>query len=45
MKLLKDLFMTDYGLLSTLVIAFILVMAGWFIRFFVNHSHDPAPKE
>jgi hypothetical protein len=36
MKALIDLFSTDYGLLSLAVLAFILVMAGWYLRFFLR---------
>lgn len=34
MKIWQDLLSTDYGLLSLAVIVFMLVMAGWYIRFF-----------
>ncbi len=34
MRLLNDLFSTDYGLMSAGVLAFILVMAAWFGAFF-----------
>lgn len=34
MKLLSDLFSTDYGLLSAAVIAITLGMAAFYIRFF-----------
>ncbi|MFN4102968.1 MAG: DUF3149 domain-containing protein [Tepidimonas sp.] len=34
MKAIVDLFSTDYGLMSAGVIAFIVVMAVWFYRFF-----------
>ena len=34
MKLLSDLFSTDYGLMSAAVIAFMLGMAVWFWAFF-----------
>ncbi len=34
MKMLTDLFSTDYGLMSLAVIAFILVMAVYFVRVF-----------
>lgn len=36
MKAIVDLFSTDYGLFSLAVIVFILVMAGWFYRFFTR---------
>lgn len=41
MKALVDLFSTDYGLLSVAVLAFILVMAVWFYRFFVGKMNEP----
>jgi len=34
MKAMVDLFSTDYGLFSVGVLAFIIVMAVWFYRFF-----------
>lgn len=34
MKAIVDLFSTDYGLMSLGVIAFVVVMAVWFYRFF-----------
>ena len=34
MKLFQDLFLTDYGVLSLIVILFMLGMVVWFIRFF-----------
>ena len=34
MKLMTDLFSTDYGLMSVAVLAFIVVMAVWFRAFF-----------
>jgi hypothetical protein len=42
MKAMVDLFSTDYGLLSVAVLAFILVMAGWFYRFFTRKMNEPA---
>ncbi len=40
MKLLLDLFSTDYGLLSLGVIAFVLVMGAWFARYFARHMEN-----
>lgn len=40
MKLLSDLFSTDYGLMSVAVIAFMLGMAVWFRMFFVRHMRE-----
>ena len=36
MKAIVDLFSTDYGLMSAGVIAFVVVMAVWFYRFFAR---------
>ncbi len=36
MKALIDLFSTDYGLMSVGVIAFVLVMAVYFLRVFLG---------
>ena len=41
MKMLIDLFSTDYGLMSLAVIAFILMMGAFFLRMFLhkmNHN-------
>ncbi|MEI7538764.1 MAG: DUF3149 domain-containing protein [Comamonadaceae bacterium] len=42
MKLLTDLFSTDYGLMSIAVIAFMLGMAGWFGAFFKRKMAEDA---
>ena len=42
MKLLTDLFSTDYGLMSIAVIAFMLVMAAWFGAFFKRKMNEDA---
>lgn len=44
MKLWQDLLSTDYGLLSLIVILFMLVMAVWFVRFFLNKMAQPPNK-
>ncbi len=36
MKALIDLFSTDYGLMSVAVIAYVLVMAVYFLRVFLG---------
>jgi hypothetical protein len=36
MKLLQDLFMTDYGLMSIIGIVFMLGMMGFFVRLFLG---------
>lgn len=38
MKLLIDLFSTDYGLMSIAVIIFMLGMAGFFLVYFMQKS-------
>jgi len=43
MKMLTDLFSTDYGLMSAAVIAFMLGMAVWFVAFF-NRKMDEDAK-
>ncbi|MFM2112628.1 MAG: hypothetical protein RLZZ271_1288 [Pseudomonadota bacterium] len=48
MKLLKDLFSTDYGLMSAGVIAFTLLMGGYFARLFkrkMEESDKEAAKQ
>ncbi len=40
MKMLVDLFSTDYGLMSVAVIAFMLGMAVWFRRFFLRKMRE-----
>jgi hypothetical protein len=40
MHALKDLFTSDVGLLSAGVIAFMLGMGVFFVRFFLRHMHD-----
>ena len=43
MKLLKDLFSTDYGLMSIGGIAFMMGMGVFFLRLFMGKMrHDPA---
>ncbi|MCL1961331.1 MAG: DUF3149 domain-containing protein [Desulfovibrionaceae bacterium] len=45
MKLWQDLLSTDYGLLSLAVILFMLVMAAWFVRFFLQKMEQPPSKK
>lgn len=40
MKLFIDLFSTDYGLLSAAVIAFTLLMGGWYTRYFIKKMNE-----
>lgn len=41
MKLLNDLFSTDYGLMSIAVIAVVLGMAVFFVRMFLVKLNEP----
>jgi len=41
MKLFQDLFFTDYGLLSFIVIAFMLGMGVFFLRLFLRDDKKP----
>ena len=44
MKLLNDLFSTDYGLMSIIGIAFMLCIGAFFLRMFlVKMNEPPAP--
>jgi hypothetical protein len=40
MKALIDFFTTDYGLLSAAVIAFMLGMGWFYVRYFIKHMHE-----
>lgn len=42
MKMLIDLFSTDYGLMSVGVMAFMLLMAAFFLRMFLHkmNAHE-----
>lgn len=40
MKMLVDLFSTDYGLMSLAVIVFMLGMALWFRAFFIRKMKE-----
>ena len=44
MKALQDLFSTDYGLMSLAVIAFMLGMCVFFVRFFIRKMNQSAGK-
>lgn len=44
MKLLTDLFSTDYGLMSAAGITFMLGMAVWFGMYFKRHIEEDAKK-
>ena len=45
MKLLNDLFSTDYGLMSIVVIAITLCMAAFFLRLFLVKMKEPPKPE
>ncbi len=40
MKLLTDLFSTDYGLMSLAVILFVLLMGAFFVRMFLQKMNN-----
>lgn len=40
MHALKDLLTTDYGLMSLAVIAVVLGMGGYYLRYIVGHMHE-----
>ena len=42
MKMLMDLFSTDYGLMSVAVIVFMMGMAVWFRLFFTRKMNEDA---
>lgn len=44
MKLLSDLFTTDYGLMSITGIAFMLGMGVFFLRFFKRKMNEDAAR-
>jgi len=45
MQALKDFLTTDYGLMSAAVIAFTLLMAGFFINYFSKHIREDTERE
>ncbi|HEV6965437.1 DUF3149 domain-containing protein [Roseateles sp.] len=45
MTAFKELFSSDAGLLSLAVIAFMLGMGGFFIRYFLRHMHEDERRE
>jgi hypothetical protein len=42
MKAWTDLISTDYGLMSLIVIVFVIYMSIWFARFFKRHMDEDA---
>ncbi|MFD1708994.1 DUF3149 domain-containing protein [Ottowia sp. GY511] len=45
MKLWQDLFGTDYGLMSIAGIAFMILMAFWYVRFFIRKMNQKPGTE
>ena len=45
MKLWQDLFGTDYGLMSIAGIIFMILMAVWFVRFFLRKMNEQPQAE
>jgi hypothetical protein len=45
MQALTELFTTDVGLMSIGVIAFMLGMGGFFLRYFLRHMHEDEARE
>ncbi len=45
MRALSELFTTDVGLLSIAVIAFMLGMGGFYLRYFLKHMHDDEARQ
>lgn len=45
MRLLQELFSTDVGVMSAVVLAVILGMGAFFIRFFLRHMHEDEARQ
>mgnify|MGYP000040529027 CR=1 FL=1 len=45
MKLIHDLFSTDYGIMSISGIVFMLGMGVFFVKFFTNKMNESAAKD
>lgn len=45
MRALSELFTTDVGLLSVGTIGFVLVMGGFFLRYFVKHMREDERRQ
>lgn len=45
MTVFKDIFASDAGLLSLAVIAFMLGMGAFFVRYFVRHMHEEEARK
>jgi len=44
MAVFRDIFASDAGLLSLAVIAFMLGMGAFFVRYFLRHMHEDEAK-
>lgn len=40
MRLIQELFASDVGVLSAIVIFITLAMGGYYLRYFLQHMHD-----
>jgi hypothetical protein len=45
MHALKDLFATDYGIMSVMGITFTLCMMAFFVRYFLRHMREDEARE
>ena len=45
MYALKDLFATDYGIMSVMGITFTLCMMAFFVRYFLRHMREDEARE
>ncbi|MBX3605612.1 MAG: DUF3149 domain-containing protein [Piscinibacter sp.] len=45
MRALTELFTTDVGLLSLAVLAFMLGMGGYYLRYFIKHVREDAARQ
>lgn len=45
MTVFKDIFASNAGLLSLAVIAFMLGMGAFFVRYFVRHMHEDEARK
>jgi hypothetical protein len=45
MRLVQELFSTDVGVMSVIVLAITLGMAVYYIRFFVKHARENPPAD
>ena len=45
MRALTELFTTDVGLLSLAVLAFMLGMGGYYLRYFIKHVREDTARQ